>query len=416
MNSEKSSKICAFCDSSNIDLIMDFGTMALAGGFLKKNNFDKEPQFRMRMAFCNDCYAVQIIDSIPPDLMFKDYFYFSSSIETLKNHFKEYANEITERFLDPNHASVLEFGCNDGILLKPFANLGIKTIIGVDPAENVIKTINDERIQTICDYFNKDVSNNVVKNYGKMDVVLANNAFAHIDKIQETTEAVKNVLTDDGIFVFEVHKLGVVIDELQYDMIYHEHIYYYSLLSVINHFKRYSMKVFDIKEIPTHGGSYRFYICNENGKFSNKSTENVQKIINHEKRKGYNKLDTFLEFSNNVQNAKNDLMDLLNKLKLDGKNIVGYGASGRANTMIQYCGIDSNLIDYMVDDSKAKQGFYTPGSHLEIRSNESLYNDPPDYVIVFAWTFFEEIKNKNQEYIKNGGKFIIPLPKVSIYP
>ena len=416
MNSDKSLKKCAFCDSFNTDLIMDFGTMALAGGFLKKNNFDKEPKFRMRMAFCNDCYAVQIIDGIPPDLMFKDYFYFSSNIKTLKNHFKEYANEITKRFIDDKNSSVLEFGCNDGILLKPLANLGIKTLIGVDPAKNVIETINDKRIKTICDYFNEEVSKNVVENYGKINVVMANNAYAHIDKIQETTRAVKNVLSKDGVFVFEVHKLGVVIDELQYDMIYHEHIYYYSLLSVINHFKRYSMKVFDIKEISIHGGSYRFYVCNDNGKFSNEISKEVQKVIDLEKRKGYDKFDTFMDFSNNVQKVKEDLMNLLKKLKLDGKNIAGYGASGRANTMLQYCEIDNNLVDYMIDDSKAKQGYYTPGSHLEIKSNESLYDNPPDYVIVFAWTFFDEIKNKNQEYINNGGKFIIPLPKVSIYP
>lgn len=412
----KFSKNCAFCESSNLDLIMDFGKMALAGGFLKEKDFEKEPKFKMRMAFCNDCHAVQIIDSIKPDLMFKDYFYFSSSIKTLREHFINYASEVTERFININHSSVLEFGCNDGILLKPLADLGIKTIIGVDPADNVISTIDDSRINTICDYFNENISKKILQDYGKIDLVMANNAYAHIDKIQETTRAIKNVLSKDGVFVFEVHYLGVVIDELQYDMIYHEHIYYYSLLSAINHFKRYSMKVFDVKELPIHGGSYRFYVCNEHGKHASHISKNINKVLDKEIKKGYNSFDTFKEFSLNVKRVKNDLMILLEKLKSKGKKIAGYGASGRANTMIQYCGIDNNLVDYMIDDADAKQGFFTPGSHLEIRSNKALYENPPDYVIVFAWTFFDEIKSKNEKYIENGGKFIIPLPEVSIYP
>ena len=416
MESSKLNTKCAFCNSLNVDLIMDFGEMALAGGFLKLKDFDNEPKFMMRVGFCKDCYAVQILDGIPPDLMFKDYFYFSSSIGTLQDHFKDYAKEVTGRFLDPSNATVLEFGCNDGVLLKPLADQNINTVIGIDPAENVISTIDDNRINTICNYFTEDVAEEVVHNFGQVDLVMANNAYAHIDDIQGTTRAVKKVLSKDGVFAFEVHYLGVVIDELQYDMIYHEHIYYYSLLSAINHFKKYSMIVFDIKLLNIHGGSYRFYVCNDDGKYAESISDNVKSLINEETKKGYNDLQTFKNFSSQISKVKGDLMTVLKKLKSEGKTIVGYGASGRANTMIQYCGIDTNLIDYMIDDSIAKQGFYTPGSHIEIKSNSFLHGDnPPDYVLVFAWTFFDEIKSKNEDYLKKGGKFIIPLPEVSIY-
>lgn len=413
--SSKKAKNCAFCDSCKVIPFMDFGKMALAGGFLKKEDFHKETKFNMRMGFCEQCFAVQIIDKISPDLLFKDYFYFSSTIKTLQNHFNEYAKEIASRFLNSENASVLEIGCNDGILLKPLAENNIKTIIGVDPALNVISTINDNRIKTICNYFNENVAENVIENYGKIDLVTANNAYAHIDDIQGTTRAIKKVLSDDGVFVFEVHYLGNIIDGLQYDMVYHEHIYYYSLLSAINHFKKYDMTVFDIEPKKIHGGSYRFYVCNNHGKHANQISKNVNELIKIEKGKGYNILDTYKDFSNNVHKIKNELMDLIINLKSKGKRIAGYGASGRANTMIQFCELTKDHIDYMIDDSPSKLGYFTPGSHFEIKSNSILYDDnPPDYVIIFAWTFFDEIRSKNLNYLKSGGKFIVPLPSVSI--
>ena len=413
--SQKFLKSCAFCDGNDVDLIMDFGKMALAGGFLKKDQFQNEPKFKMRMGFCNKCYAVQIADSIPPDLMFKNYFYFSSSIETLKKHFYEYAKEVTSRFLEPKNATVLEFGCNDGVLLKPLADNDIKTVIGVDPAENIISTIKDKRITTICDYFTENTAEEIIKDYGQVDLIMANNVYAHIDDIQGTTKAIKKTLKRNGVFIFEAHYLGHVIDGLQFDMIYHEHIYYYSILSAVNHFKRYNMTIFDIKPLKIHGGSYRFYVCNDNGVNANKISKDVHALINSEKEKGYNHYNTYLKFSENVNKIKEELMYLVNNLKSKGASIVGYGASGRANTIIQFCGLTNDHIDYIIDDSPKKQGYFTPGSHIAIKSNSMLNgNNPPDYVIVFAWTFFDEIKFKNKQYLKKGGKYIIPLPVVSI--
>ena len=203
---------------------MDFGEFALAGAFIKNNEFKNEKKYPMRVYFCKDCFAVQVVDIIEPDILFKDYFYFSSSIKTLSDHFVNYAKEVTNRFLNPSEATVLEFGCNDGVLLRPLADQGIKKVIGVDPAKNIVSSISDERITILNDYFNEKVSKQVVDKYGSMDLIMANNVFAHISDIKGTTNAIRNALSDEGVFIFEVHYLGKIIEEMQYDMIYHEHL------------------------------------------------------------------------------------------------------------------------------------------------------------------------------------------------
>jgi methylation protein EvaC len=409
--------VCSFCDSKRLGLVMDFGEVGLAGAFLKPEQFATERTFPMRLRFCRDCYAVQVTDHVPADVLFQNYFYFSSSIGTLRQHFAEYAAEVTQRFLDPGKATVLEFGCNDGVLLRPLADQGIRTVIGVDPASNVVATINDPRIKVINDYFNEDVARRVVAEYGHVDLIMANNVYAHIPDIQGTTRAVAEALHPDGIFAFEVHYLGKVIDELQYDMVYHEHLYYYSLLSAINHLARYDMMVFDIKPIPIHAGSIRFYACKKGSKHSKSVSPAVKALEAEERARGFDRFETFQEFSNTVAGHKARLIELLVELRRQGHRIAGYGASGRANTMIQYCGINHDHLDYMIDDAPAKTGFFTPKSHFEIFPSSILdRGDAPDYLLIFAWSFFDEIRKKNGNYLAKGGRMILPLPEVSIFP
>lgn len=408
---------CSFCDSRRVSLIMDFGDVALAGAFVTKDQIPTEQRYPMRLGFCQDCYAVQVIEKIPPEILFKDYFYFSSSIGTLCDHFVEYAKDMTDRFLDPSSATVLEFGCNDGVLLIPFAEQGNKTVIGVDPATNVVASIDDPRVTIINDFFNEKSAAAIVEKYGHIDLIAANNVYAHIADIQGITRAIEGALDDEGVFVFEVHYLGKLINEMQYDMIYHEHLYYYSLLSAIEHFKRYNMVVFDVKPVPIHAGSMRFYVCKDGSTHSKEITQAVVELAQEERREGFEKLERFAEYANQVAGTKSELVALLDKLRDQGKSIAGYGASGRANTVIQYCGISEQHLDYMIDDAPAKQGFYTPGSHFEIKSSAILLEDDrPDYLVLFAWSFLNEIAGRNSEYIAKGGKMILPLPHVSIYP
>jgi len=417
MNQHKSrSHACAFCDGNLLSLVIDLGKVALAGGFLKQEQFASEHMFPLRVAFCNDCYAVQVVDKVPPDLLFQKYFYFSSSIGTLREHFRSYAEEITRRFLEPAKSTVLELGCNDGVLLGPLVDQGIRTVLGVDPAKNIVDTIDDPRLTVINAFFTEDVAKSLVAEYGMVDMILANNVYAHIPDIQGITRAVKLCLANDGVFVFEVHYLGKLVEEMQYDMIYHEHLYYYSLLSVIKHFDRYEMVVFDIKPVPIHAGSMRFYICNRDSKHAQPSLA-VRDLEAEERLKGYDCFETFQFFSENVMRSRAALMDLLTNLKRKGKRIAGYGASGRASTIIQYCGITHEHIDYIVDDAPAKAGYYTPGSHFRIYPSSVLAtDDAPNYVLVFAWSFFNEIYRRNTSYLNNGGRMILPLPTVSIFP
>jgi SAM-dependent methyltransferase len=395
--------------------IMDFGRVALAGAFLKREQFASEATYPLRLYFCRDCYAVQVIDKVNATVLFHDYFYFSSSIKTLRDHFAAYAKEVTSRFLEPAQSTVIEFGCNDGILLRPLADQKIRTVIGVDPATNVVKTIDDPRVAVVNDFFTEAVAEKIVQQYGNADLVMANNVYAHIPDIQGVTRAVKTVLKPDGVFIFEVHYLGKVVNEMQYDMIYHEHLYYYSLISAMNHFARYDMMVFDVKPIPIHAGSMRFYVCKNGSEHERSVSPAVTALRQEELANGYDRAETFKRFAADVAERRDELMSLLESLRAKGKRVAGYGASGRANTMIQYCHIGHEHMEYVIDDAPAKQGYYTPGSHFLVRSSDVLLAPgAPDYILLFAWSFLDEIARKNQAYLDNGGQMIVPLPEVRV--
>ena len=416
LSAPSSSACCAFCDGTTMTEIIDFGRMALAGGFLKPEQFDSEVFYPLRLCFCRNCFAVQVIDKVSANVLFDEYFYFSSSIKTLRAHFEGYAAEVTARFLEPAKAMAIEFGCNDGVLLRPLADQKIRTVIGVDPATNVVTTIDDPRITVVNDFFNEAVAEGIVAAHGKADIVAANNVYAHIPDIQGVTRAVRTALADDGVFIFEVHYLGKVIEELQYDMIYHEHLYYYSLLALAKHFDRYDMMVFDVKPVPIHGGSMRFYVCKKGSKHSTVSPAAIA-LEKDERTRRYDHSDTFIRFAGQVAEHKATLMALLTRLTHEGHTIAGYGASGRANTMIQYCGIDHRHLAYMIDDAPAKAGFYTPGSHFEIHPSSILdCPEPPDHLLIFAWSFFDEIRKRNAKYLDAGGQMILPLPRVKVVP
>lgn len=417
-NLSSNSYCCAFCDSESLSEVIDFGNVALAGGFLRSENFADEKLYPLRVYFCESCFAVQVVDIVPADILFENYFYFSSSIGTLREYFHQYAIEVASRFLkNPENSAILEFGCNDGVLLKPLADLGVGTVIGVDPAANVVSTIQDARIHVVNDFFNEDVAKKIINKFGNMDLIMANNVFAHIPDIRGATRAVSLALSEDGVFVFEVHYLGHVINEMQYDMIYHEHLYYYSLLSAKNHFERYGLIIFDIKFTSIHAGSIRFYVCKRGSRHSQNISTSVTELEKQELEQGFNRYETYQRYSAQVAQHKHQLISLLEELRRQGARVIGYGASGRANTIIQYCGINHHHIEYIVDDAPAKCGFYTPGSHFEVKSSASLISDGiPDYVLVFAWSFYREIAERSATYLAAGGKMIIPLPVVVIKP
>lgn len=408
---------CRFCQSRNLVKILDFGNVPLAGGFLKEEQFSEEKFYPLSLNFCSDCTLVQVSNVIPAKVLFKNYFYFSSSIKTLVEHFQDFAQEAIERFLKTRKTpSVFELGCNDGVLLKPFATMGVKAV-GIDPATNVVNSIDTPDITVINDFFTEEISLRIKEQYGTFDALVSSYSFAHIDDMVDVMKGVKNLLKEDGVFIFEVYYLGTLIDEMQYDMIYHEHLSYYSLKALTLFLKRFDMEIFDVKFIPgVRAGAVRFYarnISRSDGKISSA----VIQMAEGEKKKGFDKVQTYLDYAQKVNFTREQLLELLNNFKAKGKTIIGYGASGRGTTIMNYCGIDTRYLDYVVDDAPAKHGFFTPGTHLPIKPWEFTQQSKfPDYALLFAWSFIEEVKRKRADYLKRGGKFVIPLPQVKVIP
>jgi SAM-dependent methyltransferase len=392
---------------------LDFGDVPLAGAFLKIHETADEKYYPLQIQFCKDCTLVQVNNAVPGEVLFRNYFYFSSAIQTLVDHFADLAKEVTDRLLNSRESLVVEIGCNDGVFLRPLHALGVNCI-GVDPATNVVNSINSPEIKVMNDYFTERVGLQIGDRYGKADVIVSSYSFAHIDDMVDVMKGIKGLLKDDGIFIFEIYHLGTIIEEIQYDMMYHEHLSYYSLHALEKFFDRFQMEIFDIKRIPLRAGTIRYYVRNMGQRKEPVSTD-LKTLSEYEQSKKLDSLETYLEFAENVSRTKSQLLDLLTILKKDGNTIIGYGASGRATTIMNFCGIDSRYLDYVVDDAPAKQGCCVPGTHLLIKPwSATEERQKPDYVLMFAWSFLEEVKRRRMDYLRQGGKFIIPLPEVKI--
>ncbi len=362
--------------------------MALAGGFLTPEDFKSERKYPLSLEFCESCYALQVPQRVDTGTLFRDYFYFSSATHTMRRHFIEYAAEIVNRFKPQR---VVEIGCNDGVLLRPLAMLGVEKLTGVDPARNVVESINDPRIEVIPEFFGSGVVS------GKADVVVANNVFAHMPDINGTTAAIADLLTDDGVFIFEVNRLDSMVADLQYDWVYHEHFFYYSSLSLSKHLARHGMEIFDLKRLGTHAGSIRYYACKRG---AHSVTSAVKRQFDVDKWHFLDRIETFTHFADRAQAHSLELREFIER---QHGEVAGYGACGRTNTMLQFAGLDHRHIAYIVDDAPAKQGFYTPGTHIPIIARG---DHAPDLMVVFAWSFLKEIEPK----IKGISNVLIPLP------
>jgi len=406
---------CRFCKSPNVVPVINLGLMPLAGGFIKikKNQTATENFYPLELNFCKDCFLLQVNISINPDMLFKNYFYFSSSIKTLVDHFENISNSLTKIFKKPNQTFVVEIGCNDGAFIKSLLSNNFKAL-GVDPAANVVNESIKKGIPIINDYFTEKLAKKIVKRYGKADAIFGFHSMAHIEDMHDVIRGVKQLLKKEGILVMEVHYLGNLIKELQYDMIYHEHQYYYSLLSLRSFFKLHGMEIYDVKTFNVRAGSIMFFIQNDRGQ--RKISESVKELAQQEIKNGLNKAKTFESFFIKIETRKKQLLSLLKELKQKNYRIIGYGASGRGTIIANYCSLN-NYLSYIVDDTKAKHGTLLPGTHHRIFSSSKLDSQQkPDYALLFAWPFLKEVLERNKKFIRRGGKFIIPLPKVKIIP
>jgi SAM-dependent methyltransferase len=408
---------CRFCLRPTIVPFIDFGYVPLAGGFHKNGTpaeeLRRERVYPLQICFCTSCALVQVNNAIPGDVLFRDYFYFSSAIKTLADHFKSFAQELRAQVADPAQTTLVELGCNDGVFLRPLKAAGFK-VVGVDPATNVVAPLIVDGFDVVNDYFTESVAADLAETRGRADAIFSSNSFAHIDDMNDVMRGVKRLLKPDGYLAFEVHYLGTLLRELHYDMMYHEHLSYYSLTSLSTFLDRFDMEVFDVKPIPIHGGSIRFSVQNRKGG-RRTVTAAVNEMRRREEAQQLDRLETYQDFGKRVERARTDLLGLLDSLKAQGKSIAGYGASGRATAMSAYCGLDRRYLDAVIDDAPAKQGAFTPGNHIQI-IDSSILKSParPDYSLLFAWAFADEIRKRNQDYIAAGGKFIVPLPQVRV--
>jgi hypothetical protein len=403
---------CLLCYGDKLIKYLDLGENALANSFIKKSELDKvEEKFPLQVFYCKNCHLAQLGTIVDRKILFQDYNWFSSASSPLSLYFKEYVDNLKKKFPKQTNKFVVEIGSNDGILLKNFDKIKTK-ILGIDPAKNIAKIANTGGIETWPIFFNIKVSNKIIKKYGNATTIIANHALAHSDNLHEIIRGVKNLLDKEGIFIFEVQYLANLLKNNEFDNTYHEHTCYFSIAPLVNLLEKYDMQIFDIEKTEAQGGSIRVFVGHKPLIF--KINKNVAKFIKEEKKQGLHQLKTYQDFSRKPKIIKKGLVDLLKKLKKENKKIVGYGASAKGNTMLQYCGIGPKLLDYIVDTTPAKQGKYTPGTHIPVYSPEKLEEDTPDYILILSWNYADIIIKKEAKFHKKGVKFIVPIPKVKV--
>jgi 2-polyprenyl-3-methyl-5-hydroxy-6-metoxy-1,4-benzoquinol methylase len=406
-------KKCRFCNEGLDLTFADLGTSPLSNSFLKKFNLNKkESIFPLHAYVCRNCFLVQLEEFKSPDKIFNDYAYFSSYSETWITHAKEYVNNIVKRFNFNHNNFVIEIASNDGYLLQNFQKKNIPCL-GVEPAENVAEEAKKKGIKTLVKFFGKDTAKDISINQRKADLLLGNNVLAHVPDINNFVEGMKILLNSDGIITMEFPHLMQLIEKNQFDTIYHEHFSYLSLYTVIQIFEKYNLKIFDVDELETHGGSLRIYATHVENSI-HIVNDSVKKLLEKEINFGITDISTYKNFQENIIKIKNQLLNFMIKTKNEKKKIVCYGAAAKGNTLLNYCNIGLDNIDYVVDRSLYKQGMYLPGSHIPIKPVDEIKKTKPDYVLILPWNLQKEILEQISFIRDWGGKFVIPIPEVQI--
>lgn len=403
---------CRYCNSKLPQAILELGSQPLANSFLKKEEA-QNPEFTcpLNITRCTNCGLVQLTHIVPADLMFSHYLYVSSTTKTFQTHFAEYARDLKEKSARKDHLFAVDIGSNDGLLVSCYMNEGMKAV-GVDPAKNLAEDANKRGISTINRYFDEETVSMIKKQYGNADIISGNNVFAHIDDIQSVCRNVANLLSDTGIFVIEFPYLSIMLEDMVFDMIYHEHVSYINVTPLKYLMALHQLEIFDIKKVASHGGSLRVFIQKKGGAY--KIANVVTLYLNDEEQKGYNTQQAYIDFADRVTKVRESLLEFIKVAKGEKKSIAGYGAPAKGNTIINYCNFNPEQISFIVDDNPLKQNMLAPGSKIPVVNSQYLAEHPTDYVIIFAWNFAEEIIKNNKQLKEKGVKFIIPLPKPKI--
>jgi len=403
---------CRSCGGRHLHPVLSLGETPLANALLGEEDLLRpEARYPLDLVFCADCSLVQITETVPPEALFSDYVYFSSYSDTAVEAARILAERLVrEDALGPD-SLVLEAASNDGYLLQHYRRLGVP-VLGIEPARNIARVAEEKGIPTRCAFFGRELAAALREEGGPADLFHAHNVLAHVPDLNGFVAGIAAVLKPDGQAVVEAPYVRDLVEHVEFDTIYHEHLCYFSATAVDRLVARHGLRLFDLERLPIHGGSLRLFLTPEDS--PRPRSERVDRLLEEERAQGMDRIDFYRSFAERVERLGRDLCTRLRQFKAEGCRLAAYGASAKGSTLLNVFGIGRDLLDYVVDRSPVKQGQYTPGSRLLIRAPETLAQDRPDYVLLLTWNFEAEILAQQAAYRETGGRFIVPVPRVRI--
>ena len=403
---------CRICGASSLSKFLDLGEQPPANALLRKEELSlPEARFPLALSHCSGCELIQTTHVVSPELLFRNYVYFSSVSEAMAKHFASYAADVADRFV-PRDGLVMELGSNDGILLRTLLGRPLR-VLGVDPARNVAEVARERGVPTIADFFGESLAKQIRAEHGRASAVIANNVIAHIDDLDSVMRGLDVVLDDQGVFVMEAPYVVPFLENLEFDTVYHEHLSYFGVRPLDHLFRRFGFEVFEVRDQTVHGGTVRVFARRIRAG-APAIDASVQKHFDRERDAGTADRARLAEFARRVASLRDDIRALVTKLRAEGKRVVGYTAPAKGNVLLNYCALGPDSIAYLADATPAKQGLFSPGMHIPICTPEHFRADRPDYALLLAWNHRDEILQKERAFRDAGGKFILPLPKLEV--
>lgn len=401
---------CLVCNSEYQPFV-DFGQMPIANAFATRDEAENEYTFPMKVGFCENCKMVQLVEQPDREKMFhENYAFFSSTSNYMKNHFKRFSESVISLQNLNKNSFVVEIGCNDGIMLQNFMTNKIPSL-GIEPSKNVAQVARDKGIEVVTEFFDESLAELILHDHKKADAILSANVMCHIPYMHSIFQGVRKLMDDDGVFIFEDPYLGEVIEKTSFDQIYDEHVFLFSALSISFLANMHDLELIDVEPQITHGGSMRYTIAHKGKKNVSK---NVLDMIAREKNIGLDKQETYKGFTDSVNDIKKDLIELLTKLRADGKKVVAYGATSKSTTVTNYFGITPELVECIYDTTPIKQNKLSPGAHIPVLPYEQFRESNPDYVLLFAWNHATEIMEKEKNFMGKNRHWVTYIPKVMV--
>ena len=405
---------CRVCDAELEHVFVDLGMSPIANDYIAVDKANAmEPFYPLCVYVCDSCWLVQLPAAQSADTIFRDdYAYFSSVSKSWLEHAKDYVDMVSERFNIGPGQSVVEIASNDGYLLQYFVQRNVP-VLGIEPCGNVAEAAEDIGVPTIVEFFGTELASKLVAEKAKPDLVIGNNVLAHVPDLMDFVGGLKILLGDKGVITMEFPHLARLIEFNHFDTIYHEHFSYFSLLAALNVFKLNDLRIFDVEELRTHGGSLRIFACHD-GDDSKPDAAAVSDMLERERSAGMDSLDIYRDFDRGVQKTKRELLKFLVEAKEAGKTIVGYGAPAKGNTLLNFCGVRTDFLDYTVDMAPSKQGTLLPGTRIPVFSPDKILETRPDYVLILPWNIKDEIMSGMSAVREWGGQFLVPIPEVQL--